>query len=131
MLLSHTPLLHSSHTLLSHTPLIHTPLLHSSHTLLPPSLLSHRLYTVVPRLVSFLEDLTNWYVRLNRTRLKGADTTTEDCTVALSCLYCVLLSMAQLMAPFTPFFTEWMYVRLRKIHTNYNAGEEVRIGGAS
>jgi isoleucyl-tRNA synthetase len=88
---------------------------------------AYRLYTVVPRLVSFLEDLTNWYVRLNRTRLKGADTTLADCQVALSCLYCVLLQMAQLMAPFTPFFTEWMYVRMRKIHPNFNAGDSVAV----
>ena len=67
------------------------------------------------------------YVRLNRTRLKGADTTAQDCKVALSCLYYVLLSMAQLMSPFTPFFTEWMYVRLRKIHPNCNARADVAV----
>jgi isoleucyl-tRNA synthetase len=32
---------------------------------------AYRLYTVVPRLISFLTDLSNWYVRLNRRRLKG------------------------------------------------------------
>jgi len=31
---------------------------------------AYRLYTVVPRLVTFINDLTNWYVRLNRARLK-------------------------------------------------------------
>lgn len=30
-----------------------------------------RLYTVAPRLVRFIENLTNIYVRLNRPRLKG------------------------------------------------------------
>lgn len=34
---------------------------------------AYRLYTVVPRLVEFIEQLTNCYVRLNRTRLKGAE----------------------------------------------------------
>lgn len=34
---------------------------------------AYRLYTVVPRLVEFIEQLTNWYVRLNRNRLKGAE----------------------------------------------------------
>jgi len=33
---------------------------------------AYRLYTVVPRLVQFIEQLTNWFVRLNRKRLKGA-----------------------------------------------------------
>lgn len=34
------------------------------------SLLAYRLYTVVPRLVKFVDILTNWYVRMNRRRLK-------------------------------------------------------------
>lgn len=34
---------------------------------------AYRLYTVVPRLVEFIEQLTNVYVRLNRNRLKGAE----------------------------------------------------------
>lgn len=31
----------------------------------------YRLYTVVPRLLKFLEDLTNTYIKLNRPRIKG------------------------------------------------------------
>ncbi len=31
----------------------------------------YKLYNVVPQLITFLENLTNWYVRLNRLRLKG------------------------------------------------------------
>jgi len=31
---------------------------------------AYRLYTVVPMLVKFIDQLTNWYVRLNRRRLK-------------------------------------------------------------
>ena len=31
---------------------------------------AYRLYTVVPRLVKFVDILTNWYVRMNRRRLK-------------------------------------------------------------
>jgi len=31
---------------------------------------AYRLYTVVPVLVKFIDQLTNWYVRLNRRRLK-------------------------------------------------------------
>lgn len=33
----------------------------------------YKLYKVVPKLVIFLENLTNWYVRLNRNRLKGTN----------------------------------------------------------
>lgn len=31
---------------------------------------AYRLYTVMPRLVKFVDQLTNWYVRMNRKRLK-------------------------------------------------------------
>ncbi|KAK9497866.1 hypothetical protein O3M35_003776 [Rhynocoris fuscipes] len=72
---------------------------------------AYRLYTVVPRLVKFIEDLTNWYVRMNRKRLKG-DTDIEDCISALSCLGSVLSTMIRIMAPFTPFLTEIMYKNL-------------------
>ncbi|KAK9932608.1 hypothetical protein M0R45_019838 [Rubus argutus] len=50
----------------------------------------YRLYTVVPYLLKFLDNLTNIYVRCNRKRLKGR-TGEEDCRVALSTLYNVLL----------------------------------------
>ncbi len=43
---------------------------------------AYRLYTVVPRLVRFVDNLTNWYVRMNRKRLKG-DTGADDCQRAL------------------------------------------------
>jgi isoleucyl-tRNA synthetase len=34
---------------------------------------AYRLYNVVKPLLSFLDQLTNWYVRLNRTRMKGEE----------------------------------------------------------
>ena len=37
----------------------------------------YRLYNVVKHLVTFLENLTNWYVRLNRPRMKG-ESSVED-----------------------------------------------------
>ncbi|XP_051931486.1 isoleucine--tRNA ligase, cytoplasmic [Hippocampus zosterae] len=74
----------------------------------------YRLYTVVPRLVKFVDMLTNWYVRTNRRRLKG-ESGTEDCLWALETLFSVLFSMCRLMAPFTPFITEMMYQNLRNL----------------
>uniref|UniRef100_A0A7N9AY73 Isoleucine--tRNA ligase, cytoplasmic n=1 Tax=Mastacembelus armatus TaxID=205130 RepID=A0A7N9AY73_9TELE len=75
---------------------------------------AYRLYTVVPRLVKFVDMLTNWYVRTNRRRLKG-ESGTEDCLWALETLFSVLFSMCRLMAPFTPFITETMYQNLRHL----------------
>ncbi|XP_034724787.1 isoleucine--tRNA ligase, cytoplasmic [Etheostoma cragini] len=75
---------------------------------------AYHLYTVVPRLVKFVDMLTNWYVRTNRRRLKG-ESGTEDCLWALETLFSVLFSMCRLMAPFTPFITEMMYQNLRHL----------------
>lgn len=75
---------------------------------------AYRLYTVVPFLLKFIDNLTNVYVRFNRKRLKGR-TGDEDCRVALSTLYHVLLTTCKAMAPFTPFFTEVLYQNLRKL----------------
>ncbi|XP_050412605.1 isoleucine--tRNA ligase, cytoplasmic [Patella vulgata] len=75
---------------------------------------AYRLYTVTPRLVRFVEQLTNWYVRMNRKRLKG-DGGVEDCQNALETFYSVLMTMTKVMAPFTPFLTEHMYQNLRTL----------------
>lgn len=75
---------------------------------------AYRLYTVVPRLVSFIDELSKWYVRLNRFRMKG-DQGDEESVVALQVLFEVLKTMAVIMAPFTPFFTEFLYQQLRTL----------------
>ncbi|KDP34784.1 hypothetical protein JCGZ_10564 [Jatropha curcas] len=82
----------------------------------------YRLYTVVPYLLKFLDNLTNIYVRFNRKRLKGR-TGEEDCRTALSTLYNVLLTSCKVMSPFTPFFTEVLYQNMRKV----SAGSEESI----
>ena len=34
---------------------------------------AYHLYTVMPNLVKFVDELTNWYIRMNRRRLKVKD----------------------------------------------------------
>ncbi|KAM3965585.1 isoleucyl-tRNA synthetase [Aphomia sociella] len=75
---------------------------------------TYRLYTVVPRLTKFIDHLTNWFVRMNRKRLKG-ENGVQDCQVALDTLFGVLLDMIRVMAPFTPFLTELMYKTFRQL----------------
>ena len=85
----------------------------------------YRLYTVVPRLVKFIDQLTNWYVRFNRKRLKGEVGGREQCQQALQTLFSVLFIMTRMMAPFTPFLTEYFYQNLRHVlpwkQDEYNA----------
>nr|XP_012152876.1 PREDICTED: isoleucine--tRNA ligase, cytoplasmic isoform X1 [Megachile rotundata] len=75
---------------------------------------AYRLYTVVPHLVKYIDNLTNWYVRMNRKRIKG-DSGVTDCQQALNTLFCVLYTMVRVNAPFTPFLTEFMFKYLVKI----------------
>ncbi len=71
----------------------------------------YRLYNVVPALFTFIEDLTNWYIRLNRTRFWGEGLNTDKCA-AYSTLYRCLLEVSQAMAPFAPFLSEHIYQEL-------------------
>ena len=75
---------------------------------------AYRLYNVVPQLFGFIEDLTNWYIRLNRSRFWGEDIT-PDKIAAYSTLYEVLLELAKLMAPFAPFLSEHLYQQLEAL----------------
>ncbi len=59
---------------------------------------AYRLYTVVPFLVKFIDNLTNIYVRYNRKRLKGGKGT-EDCLFAIASLFNVLLSVSKVSEP--------------------------------
>ncbi|CDJ46205.1 isoleucine-tRNA synthetase, putative [Eimeria brunetti] len=74
---------------------------------------SYRLYTLVPQLLSFLESLTNWYLRLNRDRMRGA-CGPEEALEGLQTLYSVLLTTIVYMAPLTPFMSEYLYGALKK-----------------
>ena len=73
---------------------------------------TYKLYTVVPRLLDFIDELTNWYIRFNRRRLKG-EGGVEDCLKALNTLFDALFTFVRAMAPFTPFLSDNIYSKLR------------------
>ncbi len=54
------------------------------------------------------ENLSNWYVRLNRKRFWGGEMT-EDKLAAYQTLYTCLRTVTMLMAPFAPFFADDLY----------------------
>ncbi|KAI3613497.1 hypothetical protein CBS9595_004330 [Malassezia furfur] len=74
---------------------------------------NYRLYTVVPRLLTMINELTNWYIRFNRKRLKG-ENGQEDTVAALNTLFETLMTVCRTMSSFTPFLTENLYQGLRK-----------------
>jgi len=72
----------------------------------------YQLYNVVRPLLVFLEKLSNWYVRLNRPRMRGEDGKQEQFR-SLNVLFDVILKTSTLMSCITPFITEHMYQNLR------------------
>jgi len=77
----------------------------------------YRLYNVVPQLFNFIDDLTNWYIRLNRARY-WANGLEQDKKEAYSTLYLVLKELSLVMAPFTPFMSEYLYSEFKKLDLN-------------
>lgn len=79
---------------------------------------AYRLYTVVPKLLGLIDNLTNWYIRLNRSRIKGdTDGGLEDTKKGLNTLTEALFILSRLMAPFTPFLADGIYQRLKPFFT--------------
>ena len=67
---------------------------------------NYQLSLAVPRLVEFIDILTNSYIRLNRRRFW------EDNKHAFTILRYVLINFCQLLAPFAPFISERIYQQL-------------------
>jgi len=74
---------------------------------------TYKLYNVVRPTLDFIEDLTNWYVRLNRPRMKGDDNDCDDQFNTLNTLFDVLLNATTLMSPITPFLSEYIFQNMR------------------
>ena len=71
---------------------------------------NYYLYEVIQPLISFIDELTNWYVRSNRKRFwkeKGVDDL--DKINAFKTLHEVLLEFSKTMAPVLPFICEQIY----------------------
>ena len=54
-----------------------------------------------------IDDLSNWYVRLNRKRFSKNDNE-EDQVVVFNILYECLYKISIIINPFAPFFSEWL-----------------------
>lgn len=63
-------------------------------------------------LEGLIEDISVWYLRRSRERLKGADENDKMC--ALGTLRFVLKQTSLLMAPVMPFYAEYLYQKVRE-----------------
>ena len=62
--------------------------------------------------VAFIDQLTNWYIRRNRSRF-WADEETDDRKEAFQTLYTVLFELTKVAAPFVPFISDAIYQDLK------------------
>jgi isoleucyl-tRNA synthetase len=98
----------------------------------------YRLYNVIPPILGFIDDLTNWYIRRSRRRFwsqRGVDD--NDKLAAFATLYEVLVTFARVAAPVLPFISEELYQRLVRDldatapgsvhHTDYPIADEAVI----
>jgi len=75
------------------------------------SLEAYDLFAPTGKIEAFIDDLSNWYIRRNRKRFwKNENDTDKD--DAYATLHTVLVTLSQLMAPFTPFLSEEIYRNL-------------------
>jgi isoleucyl-tRNA synthetase len=78
---------------------------------------NYRLYTVAIELTQFMEKLSNWYIRLNRNRIKG-EMGIEESNISLNILFNAILDLSILLSPIIPFITEEIFLNLRKVSTS-------------
>jgi len=76
-------------------------------------------------IMDLVDDLSTWYLRRSRDRIKGDDSSLEKIADKKSALYTtrhVLVETAKLLAPFTPFLAEDVYQRVSVNGSSPNHG---------
>ena len=73
---------------------------------------AYHLFNVVPEILRFIEELTNTYIRLNRSRF-WEDVNSQSKASAFDTLHYVLLNFCKVFAPFAPFLSETIFQKLR------------------
>lgn len=86
----------------------------------------YRLDNVVPRLFVYIEELTNWYIRLNRSRFWGSGLG-PDKVAAFSTLYLAIKELTLALAPCAPFLAEYVYQQLRNLEHEESSKPSVHL----
>jgi isoleucyl-tRNA synthetase len=63
---------------------------------------------------TFVEDLSNWYVRRSRRRF-WREGKSLDKTAAYQTLFECLFNLSKIMSPLAPFYSEWLYQQLNAV----------------
>jgi isoleucyl-tRNA synthetase len=99
--------------------------LHSFKTVIQQAMSEYAIQNIVPEALRFLEDLTNTYIRLNRTRFWAEGCDLDKCT-AYTILYQAIHELTCCMAPFAPFCAEAVYQALQVLR-NHSVPDSVHL----
>lgn len=73
---------------------------------------NYEINKAVTPLINFIDQITNWYIRRNRSRF-WAEEKSESQDQAFETLYTILTTFCKIAAPFIPFLTEAIYQELK------------------
>jgi isoleucyl-tRNA synthetase len=80
---------------------------------------------VVPPMLAFIDDLTNWYIRRSRRRFWKSDDAADKAS-AYATLYEVLVTFSKVLAPVLPFLAERLYQHL-VVHPGLASANEASV----
>ena len=87
---------------------------------------AYNIPSALSNVLLFIDDLSNWFVRRSRRRFwKSEDDT--DKNAAYSTLYFVLVYLAKILAPFTPFLAEELYQKMTGSEFDSSVTESVHL----
>jgi len=77
---------------------------------------TYDIYAAAKSIEAYIDNLSNWYIRRSRKRFWKSENDTDK-NEAYATLHHVLVTLSQLMAPFTPFIAEEIYRNLAGCHS--------------
>lgn len=87
---------------------------------------AYNIPSALANVLLFIDDLSNWFVRRSRRRFwKSEDD--MDKNAAYSALYFVLVYLAKILAPFTPFLAEELYQKMTGSEFDSSVTESVHL----
>ncbi|MBR5012319.1 MAG: class I tRNA ligase family protein, partial [Clostridia bacterium] len=79
---------------------------------------TNTLYLLTKEVENFIDDLSNWYIRINRKRFWKGENQTDKLNAYYS-LYGAIKTLCQILAPITPYMTEYIWQNLvRELEPN-------------
>ncbi len=91
--------------------------LESARGVVTGALESYDITSASRSLEGLVEDLSNWYIRRSRKRLQKQEMDANKLAVQET-LTSVLKNLAILIAPFSPFLSEWLYQNIKNLNPN-------------